>query len=110
MKKSERRRGQKMLVAQADRNPPLGEPASWLTADAVEAWHEIAKVAVGLRQPDEIFLATVAMELAVWRRGYQSAVRARALYRALGKAFVPMAARRSLLFGANVPASKSNRR
>lgn len=111
------RRGQALLRAQADRNSPLGEPPEWVVAipGARQAWGDLVAAAPPvLRSPDEGALAMTAVALSRWRLARTGgapldAEWLRLLYRMLGDFFVPIAARRRLLYGTSVPASRSRR-
>lgn len=107
-------RGRRLLVAQADRNPPLDPPPEWMPAPAVQAWHDIcAACPAVLRRPDSMYLSVVAMTLCEARRSVAAGAlereRLRLVYRMLGDQFVPMAARRRLIFGASIAPSRSRR-
>jgi hypothetical protein len=94
-----RPRGQRLLIAQADRSPPLGPPPARLRADEVDAWHAIAAACPPvLRRYDEVMLELAARTLAFWRSGHGYRECLRLLLRMVGDFFMPMRARRRLLF------------
>lgn len=115
MSRGEYRRGQWLLLAQADRGPPLGEPPDWLSPSAAQAWRDIVAAAPPvLRQMDGLLLSHAALTLAHWHQGRAEGPNLdhewrRRLYRTLGEFFVPMAARRRLLYGDAVPPTRSRR-
>lgn len=97
-----RSRRQRLLIAQRP-GPRLGSPPSWLNADEVRAWHDIAAACPDVvRAPDEVWLAITARVLAGWRVCPDTAV-VRLLYRLLGDGFVRMCERRRLIFPDRVP-------
>jgi hypothetical protein len=107
-------RGQLLLRAQGDRNPPLGDPSPRLNAATVGAWRAIAAVCPPvLRFCDSLVLEMAARHLVVWHHlraeGVHDRSHLRTVYRTLGTLFAPMAARRSLLFGDSTPPSRSRR-
>jgi hypothetical protein len=92
------RRGQLLLVAQRP-GPPLGPPPKWLSAEEVQAWHDVVAAAPDvLRDIDDLAVALVAHTLERWRSGIREPELLRLAYRMLGDCFVPMRARRRLLF------------
>lgn len=98
MRKRGNTRGRKVLLAQADRNAPIGAPPEHLTAAQAQAWRDIVAAApAALRRPDEIALELAARSLAAWRAGDRTNDLRKSIYRWLGDFFVPMAARRRLL-------------
>lgn len=102
-------RGRALLIAQADRNRPLGDPPSGLTPAGLEAWRDLvaAQPADVFRFPDSLMLWHVAELLGHWRAGkLDRHIWTRTLYRWLGSMLLPMAARRRLLFP-DAPPSRS---
>lgn len=89
-------RGRMLLRAQRP-GPPVGDPPARLTIEQKRAWSDIAKTCPDvLRRSDSIWLELCAGALAHWRAGYRGNVRL--MYRWLGQGFMPMRARRRLLF------------
>lgn len=107
-------RGRRLLLAQADRGPPLGAPPAHLSADAAQAWYEILEaVPLQLSSSYGFSVDIASCALAGWRRvPAGSAIRVdfvRLMYRLLGEVYVPMAARRRLLYGNLARPSRSRR-
>ncbi len=104
------RRGRALLLAQRSLGlPPLGPPPDFLDADQVHTWHEIVAAAPNVfRVTDRRFVAMLAVELVRWREGDRE-LSVRDMYRALGQCFVPMRARRRLLFPERVRTEKAPR-
>lgn len=108
-------RGRAHLIAQLP-GPPLGPPPSRLSADQVRAWHDVCELVATtagdvLRRSDTMLIEHIAVSLAIWRQLVSEAEQQgvslaslgvrpniRRLLRALGRCFVPMPARRRLLF------------
>jgi len=108
-------RGRAHLIAQR-RGPPLGPPPPRLSAEELRAWQdvvELVKTTAGdvLRRSDTCFVEMIAVTLAIWRQLTTEAAQQgvplaslgvrpniRNLLRMLGRCFVPMPARRRLLF------------
>ena len=99
----ERKRWRAMLLSQRQaarlKLPPLGGPPDHLGSAAVAAWRDVVRE-IPLRPTgsDAISLELIAIMLAVWRSGRHEREPVLALSRTLGDFFVPMAARRRLLF------------
>jgi hypothetical protein len=94
-----RPRGQRLLIAQADRSPALGPPPDHLGEAERWAWRDIVAACPDvLRSPDAAYLEMIARTLAAWRAGSGDRDFLRLLYRMLGDLFVPLRARRRLLF------------
>lgn len=92
------RRGRLLLVAQRP-GPALEPPAGWLTSEEVQAWRDVVAAAPDvLRKSDGLGLALVASTLERWRSGDREPGLLRLTYRMLGDCFVPMRARRRLMF------------
>jgi hypothetical protein len=96
-------RGRALLRAQLRQGlPPLGAPPRFLRREgpeALRAWADIVAAAPDvIRSVDALRLAPLAIQLADWRAGRRAALQVRLMYRELGVFFVPMRARRRLLF------------
>jgi len=92
------RRGRLLLLAQRP-GPALGPPPKWLTPKEANAWRDVVAVAPDvLRASDEPGVALVASTLERWRSGIREAGLLRLVYTMLGDCFIPMRARRQLLF------------
>lgn len=107
-------RGRMLLLAQADRSPPLGPPPPCLDSRERAAWNEIVAACPDvLRATDAGVLVVAALQLTVHREllahGILDRSALRQLYRLLGTVFVPLAARRRLIFSESVAPSRSRR-
>jgi hypothetical protein len=93
-------RGRTLLIAQRKRGrKPLGA-APFLDKSQSQAWaHIVVACPDILSNSDRVFVELAAIMLSGWRSGAQSMESLRLNYRILGKLFMPMAARRRLLFG-----------
>jgi len=106
-------RGRRLLRAQADRLPKLGAPEG-LPEPYLAAWAEIVAACPDvLRAVDAGVVACAAAQLTITREllpyGFAARGEVTMCYRALGHLFVPMAARRLLIFGTTVRPSRSRR-
>lgn len=95
------RRGQLMLKARlaAASLPPLGVPPAHMNEAEIALWHEVvADVPVPLCHSDALALELLATTLRAHRLMGSTRSEIRQIYRALGDYFIPMPARRRLLF------------
>jgi hypothetical protein len=92
-------RGRRLLIAQRKAGGPLRPPPAWLPAGELQAWRDIVGAAPDvLRAPDFLYMRTLVFALAAWRSTGGDLSTVRLLYRMLGHGFVPMRARRRLIF------------
>lgn len=107
-------RGRMLLLAQADHSPPLGPPPRCLDARERAIWGEIVAACPDVLRATDVGVVTVAaLQIALQQdllaHGLLDRSALRQLYRLLGTLFVPVAARRRLIFSGSAPPSRSRR-
>ena len=93
-------------VAELDTLPPLGDPPAHLTDAARAIWFEIRSAAPDVLRASDVVIMEMTSEGIATARGLVAAglprtawiETVRMAYRVLGDLFIPMAARRALIF------------